>query len=178
MRKLWELKKVKLDSSKMCRHRGSIAKFAVIAVFIFAFALYGIAVDTSNKEAVDQSVPKAEVSKETQNQSKQVKGDISKTKDEIKNVSSKVAGNPSDKQDFVKKMKELQNQRRKISLEIYQLRVKLIKEKPDLQVLQRSTMDMHRRMAVELNKDEQMKKMIVDAKKVDTQIMELINQNK
>ena len=83
-----------------------------------------------------------------------------------------------DKQLFTKKMKELQNQRRVISLEIYQLRVKLIKEKPDLQVLQRSVMDMHRKMATELNNSEQMKKMLVDAKKVDDQIMELIDQNK
>jgi hypothetical protein len=135
--------------------RNCIAGFIVTA-FVFSFALCGIAAD---------SLPK-EVAKEAVSNNKTIsKADIQ-------------TENPVDKQSFVKEMKELQNQRREISLDIYQLRVKLIKEKPSLQVLQRSIMDMHRKMAVEVNKDEQIKKMLIDAEKIDKQIVELIDKNK
>ena len=82
-----------------------------------------------------------------------------------------------EKQLFMKKMKDLQDQRRAASLEIYQLRVKLIKEQPDLHTLQRSIMDMHKSMAIELNGNEQMKKILLKAQKIDDQITELIKQN-
>ena len=82
------------------------------------------------------------------------------------------------KEAFLGKIKELENQRRKLAFEIYQLRVKLIKEDPDLQSLQRSIMDMHRKMASKLNKKASMSTLLEKAQQIDSQIIDTINKNK
>ena len=148
MKFLEELKIVRLESSKLYRCWGRTVKVISIAALVFSFSLCGFAIESVT---TDQTIIDAE-------------RQIEKEKD--------------DKNSFIKKIKKLQDQRRRISLEIYQLRVKLIKEKPELQVLQRSIMDMHRRMAVEINKNEQIKKMLLDAKEIDRQMIAPINQNK
>ena len=143
-----------------------VVKLASILVLAFTFNLYGIAEDT-----IQQDVQKKK--------SEQTESEASKANTEVKNIPAVGTGmTTADKKIFAKNMKELQNQRRKISLEMYQLRVKLIKEKPDLLLLHRSIMDMHRRLAVEINSNQEMKEIILDAKKINDQIMELIKNNK
>ncbi len=102
-----------------------------------------------------------------------------KASDTAKNVEEKTNEDLAKKEaEFLKQIKELENQRRKLSFEIYQLRVKLIKEDPELQSLQRSIMDMHRKMASKLNEKNSIKVLLDKATQIDSQIVETINKNK
>jgi hypothetical protein len=155
-----------------------ISKLAVTVVFVFSFLICGIAAETQDLTGKSKKKADTEIKKLEKNKDKEKNSNISQVQSKEEIAKTKETESSLDKQLFIKKMKELQNERRKVSLGMYQLRVKLIKEKPDLQVLQRSIMDMHRRMASELNSNEEMKKMLSNAKKIDEQVVELIHKNK
>jgi thioredoxin-like negative regulator of GroEL len=76
--------------------------------------------------------------------------------------------------EFIKQILDLQNQRREVSLQIYELRVQLIKSDPDLRILHKTIVDLHEKMAKQLNKNAKMEVYLAKAKKIDGQITDLI----
>lgn len=78
------------------------------------------------------------------------------------------------KVDFNKQMQDLENQRRKIQLKIYQLRVQLIREDSELLMMHNEIMKMHKKLATELNNNEKMKGLLIQAQQLDTQIADLL----
>jgi hypothetical protein len=173
-REITVFESLKLQLLSVC-----VPKLAVTAVFVFSFFMCGIAAETpkqANKSG--EKIDSAEIKMQEKESRKKKNSDVSQLHGKERTTKGKEAESSLEKQLFIKKMKDLQNERRKVSLGIYQLRVKLIKENPDLQILQRSIMDMHRKMAAELNGNEAMKKMLLNAKKIDDQILKLINKNK
>lgn len=78
------------------------------------------------------------------------------------------------KEDFQKQMQKLEDQRRKIQLKIYQLRVQLIREDPELLMMHNEIMKMHKKLATELNENEKMKGFLIQAQQLDTQIANLL----
>ncbi|HJO92362.1 MAG TPA: hypothetical protein QF753_03080 [Victivallales bacterium] len=80
--------------------------------------------------------------------------------------------NPDD--DFKKQIINLENQRREVSLQIYELRIKLIQNDPDLKILHKTIVDLHEKMAKQLNGNSKMEILLAKAKKVDGEMTELI----
>ncbi len=83
----------------------------------------------------------------------------------------------SQPQTFPEKIDSLENQRRALSLQMYELRVSLIKNSPQLTILQKSIMDLHEKMATQLNQDPKMQSLLAQAQKIDQQIAELVVQH-
>lgn len=80
-------------------------------------------------------------------------------------------------QTFPEKIDYLENQRRALSLQMYELRVSLIKNSPQLTILQKSIMDLHEKMATQLNQDPKMQSLLAQAQKIDQQIADLVVQH-
>ena len=89
--------------------------------------------------------------------------------------SSKISSEASGKKDFITEIYDLQNQRRKISLDIYKMRVKMIQDNPDLRVLQRTIIGLHEKMAKQLNSDPKIQNLLSKAQNIDKQMFELID---
>ncbi|MCF7792063.1 MAG: hypothetical protein K9M56_08710 [Victivallales bacterium] len=75
---------------------------------------------------------------------------------------------------FDSKMDNLENQRRMLSMKIYQLRIKLISEDTDLLMLHNQIMKLHKKLAIALNSNEKMKELLNKANNVDMEIKKLI----
>ena len=155
---------------KRCSMRNTIIALGII----FSFCLCVNATDVQqnpestkntvdNGKAIKKSLSQTENKKVTQKTVQEKAAKIKAAKEAA--LLKKKEQIEKAKQAFTKKMKELQNQRRMVSLEIYKLRVKLIKEDPDMQALQKSVMKMHRKMAIDLNAKPQMKRLLANAKK-------------
>lgn len=76
---------------------------------------------------------------------------------------------------FKKKINELINKRRQISLQIYQQRVQLIKEDPALKVLHEAILSLHTKMANELNANPKIVPLMDKGKEIDNEIAKLIS---
>ena len=79
--------------------------------------------------------------------------------------------------DFNAQMSDLENQRRKTQLKIYQLRIKLIRENSEFLLIHNEIMKLHKKLAVELNNDENMKILLNQAHNIDGKIVTLIKNN-
>ncbi|MCP4178672.1 MAG: hypothetical protein GY756_12985 [bacterium] len=76
--------------------------------------------------------------------------------------------------EFKNKIIDLENQRRKVSLQIYEYRVQLIQKDPNLRILHKTIVDLHEKMAKQLNGNAKMETYLAQAKKIDGQITQLI----
>ncbi len=72
-------------------------------------------------------------------------------------------------------MNDLQNERRKITLDIYRLRIKMIQDNPELRILQRTIIGLHEKMAKQLNSDPKVQNLMNKANAIDKQMVDMIN---
>ncbi|HBM17173.1 MAG TPA: hypothetical protein DD381_12645 [Lentisphaeria bacterium] len=77
---------------------------------------------------------------------------------------------------FRQKINDLINQRRQVSMSIYQTRVDLIKSDPNLRVLHQAIIDLHEKMAKELNANPKMVVLIDKGNELDKEMAQLIQQ--
>jgi hypothetical protein len=75
---------------------------------------------------------------------------------------------------FQEQMKNLENQRRMLSMKMYQLRIKLISEDSDLLMMHNQIMKLHKKLAIELNNNDNMKELISQSKDIDKKIIQLM----
>ena len=80
----------------------------------------------------------------------------------------------SEEETFKQNINNLINQRRKISMEIYQARVDLIKTDPNLKILHQAIIDLHEKMATELNANPRMVTLIDKGNQIDLEIAKAI----
>jgi hypothetical protein len=73
-----------------------------------------------------------------------------------------------------KQMKNLENQRRILSLKTYQLRIKLISEDSELLMMHNQIMKLHKKLAIELNNNDEMKELSEQSNAIDKKIIELM----
>jgi hypothetical protein len=78
------------------------------------------------------------------------------------------------KPSFQEQMKNLENQRRMLSMKMYQLRIKLISEDSDLLMMHNQIMKLHKKLAIELNNNDDMKDLITQSKDIDKKIINLM----
>ena len=71
-------------------------------------------------------------------------------------------------------IKNLENQQRMLSMKMYQYRIKLISEDSDLLMLHNQIMKLHKKLAIELNSNQEMKDLIEQSKEIDIKIANLI----
>lgn len=90
----------------------------------------------------------------------------------MQQASKKTAMTPDQ---FKAKMNELINQRRQISMQIYQQRVQLIKDDPNLRILHKTILDLHAKMAKQLNGNPKIVPLIDKGKEIDKEMEKLIN---
>ena len=161
MKMLKAVDKSQFSNSTSVKSRSNLngfIKLMLISTFMFVLCLNITANSEKTTPKTEKTNPK--VSTNTQTETSKTNTPASMTKNE-----------------FLAKMKSLENQRRKLSLQIYELRVKLIKEKPELEILQKAVLDMHRKMGIELNKNVDMKQLLIKAKQMDNQMITLIKEN-
>lgn len=75
-----------------------------------------------------------------------------------------------------KKLRALEDKRREVSMRVLEMRVKLIKESPELADLHKKIMALHRSLASKLDKNIEMKKLLEEADKLDAQIAAIVNE--
>ncbi len=101
---------------------------------------------------------------------------IEKKNTQSENVTKKIskdnnkAGNVS-----TEELSSLINKRRKLAMPMFLLRVKLIKEKPELKELSKTIMELHNKMTNMLDNDSQMKPLIKEASILDGQISKKVS---
>ena len=78
-------------------------------------------------------------------------------------------------EEFKVKMNGLINQRRQVSMQIYQQRVQLIKDDLNLRVLHKTVLDLHAKMAKQLNANPKIVPLIDKGKEIDNEMEKLIN---
>lgn len=76
---------------------------------------------------------------------------------------------------FKTKMNELINQRRQVSMQIYQQRVLVIKDDPNLRILHKTILDLHAKMAKQLNANPKIVPLVDKGKEIDNDMEKLIN---
>jgi len=75
---------------------------------------------------------------------------------------------------FKAKMNEFINKRRQISMQIYQQRVQVIKDDPNLRILHKTILDLHAKMAKQLNANPKIVPLIDKGKEIDSEMEKLI----
>ncbi len=76
---------------------------------------------------------------------------------------------------FKAKMNELINQRRQVSMQIYQQRVQVIKDDVNLRILHKTILDLHAKMAKQLNANPKIVPLMDKGKEIDSEMEKLIN---
>ncbi len=76
---------------------------------------------------------------------------------------------------FKTKMNDLINQRRQVSMQIYQQRVQVIKDDPNLRILHKTILDLHAKMAKQLNANPKIVPLVDKGKEIDNEMEKLIN---
>jgi hypothetical protein len=80
----------------------------------------------------------------------------------------------SEEEAFKQKINDLINKRRQISMSIYQTRVDLINTDPNLRVLHQAIIDLHEKMAGELNNNPKIVSLVDKGKEIDEEITKAI----
>lgn len=75
---------------------------------------------------------------------------------------------------FKAKMNDLIKQRRQVSLQIYQQRVQVIKDDANLRILHKTILDLHAKMAKQLNASPKIVPLIDKGKEIDKEMEKLI----
>ena len=75
---------------------------------------------------------------------------------------------------FKAKINDLINQRRQVSMQIYQKRVQVIKDDPNLRILYKTILDLHAKMAKQLNADPKIVPLMDKGKEIDSEMEKLI----
>ncbi len=76
--------------------------------------------------------------------------------------------------DSEKKLRALEDKRREVSMKMHETRVKLIKESPELAEIHKKIMTLHRNLANKLDKAPEMKKLLEEADKLDSDIAAIV----
>lgn len=69
------------------------------------------------------------------------------------------------------RLDELMEDQKVIELKMHKLRIKLIKEDPELKALHKKIMAMHKELAIKIDKNEEMKKLIEISKQICDEIL-------
>ena len=97
---------------------------------------------------------------------------------EPKNNSQKQNNKPPAKvpatPDFQTQMKDFENQQRMLNMKMYQLRIKLISEDSDLLLMHNQIMKLHKKLAIELNNNDEMKDLRNQSNELNKKIMQLM----
>lgn len=75
------------------------------------------------------------------------------------------------------RLKELEKERGKLSLEMHNRRVELIKEDPELKEIHKKIMALHKELASRLDRHEKMRELVEKTKEIDTEIEKLIKES-
>jgi hypothetical protein len=76
------------------------------------------------------------------------------------------------------RLEELQEDRKSIELKMHKLRIKLIKETPDLMELHKKIMALHKELAIRIDKNKEMKELIKTYKKINNEILKTKRKSK
>ncbi len=80
----------------------------------------------------------------------------------------------SDDEAFKQKINDLINQRREVSMNIYQERINLINTDPNLGIIHKAIIDLHEKMAKQLNDNPKIVSLIDKGKEIDKELAQAI----
>ena len=73
---------------------------------------------------------------------------------------------------------KLLEEKKKNELKMYEVRLKLIKEDPELEALHRKIMALHKELALKLDKKDEMKKLLEKQKNINSEIEKAVRKRK